>query len=155
MCTMRENPTEAWSTNSDRPSSASGELIPLLLRRAITGESIEIAAPSAIIGRHSEADVRLSDPDVSRQHCRITVEDGMWRIVDLRSTNGVYLNDVRRTEATLYPGDRLQIGSVELVVERAMPKRSIKGPRGRAEAILSIARAVSQPGASTIRRRAG
>src|SRR5438067_1421 len=104
---MSDLPTTVWS--SPAPADSSAPVSPLRLRRELSAEIVEIASTSAVVGRHTEADLRLSGPDVSRRHCRIGVEDGMWRIVDLASTNGVYLNGVRLTEANLYPGDRLRI----------------------------------------------
>jgi pSer/pThr/pTyr-binding forkhead associated (FHA) protein len=139
---MSELPTTVWSSSSSQDSANSGPFTALRLRRELSGEVVEIARPTAVVGRHTEADLRLHDPDVSRRHCRIGVEDGMWRIVDLESTNGVYLNGVRLSEANLYPGDRLRIGSIDFVVERAMPQRGIRGMKSRA--LESIARAVAQ-----------
>ena len=140
---MSELPTTICSMSATLPDSAvRAPFTPLRLRREISGEIVEIGSDTAIVGRHSEADLRLIDPDVSRRHCRIGVEDGMWRVVDLASTNGVYLNGVRLTEANLYPGDRLRIGSIEFVVERAMPQRGIRGMKSRT--IEAIAKAVSQ-----------
>jgi pSer/pThr/pTyr-binding forkhead associated (FHA) protein len=148
MRSMSENPTETWQLPAPQldatNSSSRPPLIPLRLRREPTGEAIEIAAESAVVGRHSESDVRLNDADVSRRHCRIALEDGLWRVRDLESTNGIFLNGVSMKDAVLYPGDRLRIGSAEFVVERAMPQRSIKGAQARADALRSIARAVSQ-----------
>jgi pSer/pThr/pTyr-binding forkhead associated (FHA) protein len=140
---MSELPSTISSMNATLPDSAiRAPFTPLRLRREASGEIVEIDRDSAVIGRHTECDLRLVDPDVSRRHCRIGVEDGMWRIVDLASTNGIFLNGVRLAEANLYPGDRLRIGSIEFVVERAMPQRGIRGMKSRT--IEAIAKAVSQ-----------
>ena len=45
-------------------------------------------------------------------------------IRDLRSRNGVLVNGVPRQEATLQPGDRIMIGSVE-AFNRAVMRRSV------------------------------
>jgi two-component system, cell cycle response regulator len=140
---MSDLSTTVWSANSTLPDSAiRGPFTPLRLRREATGEIVEFGRDTAVIGRHSEADLRLVDPDVSRRHCRVGVVDGMWRIVDLASTNGIYLNGVRLAGANLYPGDRLRIGSIEFIVERAMPQRGIRGMKSRT--IEAIAKAISQ-----------
>jgi two-component system, cell cycle response regulator len=140
---MSELPSTICSMNATLPDSAvRAPFTPLRLRREITGEIVEIARDSAVVGRHSDADLRLVDPDVSRRHCRIGVEDGMWRVVDLASTNGIYLNGVRLSEANLYPGDRLRIGSIEFLVERAMPQRGIRGLKSKT--IEAIAKAISK-----------
>ena len=84
---------------------------------------IEVDRPIAIFGRHSGAELRFVFAEVSRRHCRFTFENGQWRICDLHSLNGIILNGQRVTEATLYAGDRLQIGCVKLLVESATTVR--------------------------------
>ena len=137
---MSDLPTTVWSSNS--ATAVRPPLPSRRCRREPSHEIVEIASPCAVVGRHTEADLRLVDPDVSRRHCRIGVEDGMWRIVDLASTNGIYLNGVRLAEANLYPGDRLRIGSIDFIVERAMPQRGIRGMKSRA--LEAIAQAVAK-----------
>jgi pSer/pThr/pTyr-binding forkhead associated (FHA) protein len=78
---------------------------------------IEVACPSAIVGRHSDADLRFVYPDVSRRHCRLAFENSQWRVHDLNSMNGVYLNKTQILDAPLYAGDVLQVGCVKLRVE--------------------------------------
>jgi hypothetical protein len=78
---------------------------------------IEVICPSAIVGRHTEADLRFAYADVSRRHCRLAFESGQWRVHDLKSTNGIYVNNTPIVEATLYTGDVLRLGCVKLLVE--------------------------------------
>jgi pSer/pThr/pTyr-binding forkhead associated (FHA) protein len=73
------------------------------------------AEGSVIIGRSREADLRLADPDTSRRHAKIVCESGRFTIQDLVSTNGTWVNDTRVDEHVLRPGDRLEIGSQEIV----------------------------------------
>ena len=49
-------------------------------------------------------DVVLRDDTVSRYHCKIVQEDSGYVLVDLRSTNGTFVNKVRIREAYLRPG---------------------------------------------------
>ncbi|HYV37887.1 MAG TPA: FHA domain-containing protein, partial [Gemmataceae bacterium] len=67
--------------------------------------------------RHSAADVRLALPDVSRRHCRFVFSDGSWRVFDLNSLNGVFVNGERLQEATVFHGDRIRIGSLTFECE--------------------------------------
>ena len=56
---------------------------------------------------------------VSRVHCRVTaLPGGELEIRDLESTNGTYVNGERIETARLAPGDRLQVGRVELIAMR-------------------------------------
>jgi len=95
--------------------------VPLRLRLEEEHATIEVSCPVAIVGRHSDADVRFAFPDVSRRHCRLAFENGQWRIRDLQSLNGVYVNNLLTVDATLYAGDMLRIGCVILLVTAATP----------------------------------
>ena len=77
--------------------------------------------PGAIktVGRAPRADFILDVALVSRLHCRLTAGDDRLEVVDLKSTNGTYVNDKRVDAATLAAGDTLRIGRVELSVDRA------------------------------------
>ena len=94
----------------------------LVLLSYPSGQPLEVAGPSAIVGRHSEADVRLPMPDVSRRHCRISYENDAWRVTDLTSTNGTFVNGLRIAEAELHPGDRLRVAGFEFEVPRVVEK---------------------------------
>ncbi|MGR8010235.1 FtsK/SpoIIIE domain-containing protein [Streptomyces hypolithicus] len=69
------------------------------------------------IGRSSDADVPLDDPDVSRLHCAVTLaEDGGVTVVDLGSTNGTALDgeDLTERPVRLAPGALLRLGESAL-----------------------------------------
>jgi pSer/pThr/pTyr-binding forkhead associated (FHA) protein len=75
------------------------------------------------VGRAPRADFILDVALVSRLHCRLTAGDDRLEVVDLKSTNGTFVNDKRIAKAKLATGDRLRIGRVELTVQRqAMAK---------------------------------
>jgi pSer/pThr/pTyr-binding forkhead associated (FHA) protein len=67
------------------------------------------------VGRGFSADLRLDDQSVSRRHA-VVVDDGAGaRILDDRSANGTFVNDVRVTDAHLQDRDVIRLGRVELV----------------------------------------
>ena len=82
---------------------------------------LEVICPEATVGRHSDVDVRLAFADISRHHCRFVFEKGVWRVYDLHSLNGVYVNNVRAFEASLYAGDCVRLGAIMLLVLSATP----------------------------------
>jgi pSer/pThr/pTyr-binding forkhead associated (FHA) protein len=71
---------------------------------------VPLTAP-VVLGRGVEADVQLPDTGVSRRHAQV---DGA-RIQDLGSTNGTRVNGSRVAEADLDDGDRITLGSTEIV----------------------------------------
>jgi len=92
---------------------------PLRLRMHPGGQAIDLTEPDLILGRHSEADLRMPLPDVSRRHCRFVFSPAGWELIDLGSLNGVYVNGVRVQRTVLEPGDTVRICSLEFEVERA------------------------------------
>jgi Nif-specific regulatory protein len=62
------------------------------------------------IGRESANLICLSDASVSRRHCIIKQEGALFKISDLESLNGTFVNDVPVKERYLEHGDRLRIG---------------------------------------------
>jgi ABC transport system ATP-binding/permease protein len=69
------------------------------------------------IGRAARADFVLDAALVSRLHCRLTAGAAELEVVDLKSTNGTFVNGERAGRATLKHGDRLGVGRVELLVD--------------------------------------
>ena len=86
----------------------------------LTGELIAVPIPleraEVILGRALEADVRINDVKVSRQHARVTTTTDAatgrsdYAITDLDSRNGVFVNNRRVREAALANGDKITIG---------------------------------------------
>jgi pSer/pThr/pTyr-binding forkhead associated (FHA) protein len=72
------------------------------------------------IGRSTGADFILDAALVSRVHCQLlALGDGALELRDLESTNGTYVNGNRiENAARLSPGDKVQVGRVELVALR-------------------------------------
>lgn len=70
---------------------------------------------SVTVGRANEADLRIMSADLSRMHVRIDRVRHGYRVVDLGSINGVFLNEVRVHSADLRDGDTIQLGNVVLL----------------------------------------
>ena len=68
------------------------------------------------VGRAPRADFIVDAALVSRLHCRLTASEQHVEVVDLKSTNGTYVNGKRVTKAHLANGDTLRVGRVELIV---------------------------------------
>ena len=70
------------------------------------------------VGRSPGAELILDAALVSRLHCRLEANDETLEVVDLESTNGIFVNGARVNRAHLLPGDKLKVGRVELQVGR-------------------------------------
>jgi hypothetical protein len=66
-------------------------------------------------GRHPESDIFLDDVTVSRRHAEFHRSGDQFRVRDVGSLNGTYLNRERIEEAALSGGDEVQIGKFRLV----------------------------------------
>ncbi len=71
---------------------------------------IPLGAPAITIGRLPENMVVLSHPQVSGRHARLEHVQGGYRIIDVGSTNHVYVNAQRVTNQLLQLGDEIRIG---------------------------------------------
>lgn len=70
-----------------------------------------------IIGRDKNASLQLFDGRVSREHAMVRYNAGQYEIADLRSTNGVYVNGARITDArVMQHGDRIEIGNAGTMI---------------------------------------
>ena len=86
----------------------------------VNGTRHPLQPPGLVIGRGSEADLRINDPGISRRHAQIQVQtsgpDLRIDIVDLGSTNGIKVNGQRVQQAALQEGSRIEIGSTRMLV---------------------------------------
>lgn len=63
------------------------------------------------LGREAINDVVLSDPEISRRHARLFVQDGQFFLEDLGSTNGTFINGRRVHAPTrLQDSDVIEFG---------------------------------------------
>jgi transcriptional regulator with GAF, ATPase, and Fis domain len=83
--------------------------------------------PRLLIGKSSSAELRLTDPLVSRRHVAIDTEERAVRVTDLRSKNGTFVNGVRVVEAWIEPGDVLRVGSTEIRLVETDGVRAVQG----------------------------
>jgi pSer/pThr/pTyr-binding forkhead associated (FHA) protein len=123
-----------------RLAEVSAEFTPLHLVIEGTETTLLVDRPEMIAGRHSEADIQLPLPDVSRRHCRFLWTAGRWQVFDLGSLNGLWINDRCVAEAFLEEGDRLQIGGFTFLVQltgAVVPEKQ--------RSLVSLLRALPRP----------
>ncbi|MGW1912134.1 FhaA domain-containing protein [Streptomyces sp. NPDC002076] len=84
----------------------------------INGTRHQISRPTLVLGRSTDADVRIDDPGVSRRHCEIRTGTPST-IQDLGSTNGIVVDGQHTTRATLRDGSRIVVGSTTVIYRQA------------------------------------
>ncbi len=105
------------ATRSEHPESVKGSGgIPCLvvIGGDKIGQQVPLTAAHTNIGRDPGCEFPLDGDMISRRHARIEAFNGNYVVVDLQSTNGTYLNDVRTTRGQLADGDRITIGKALL-----------------------------------------
>jgi transcriptional regulator with GAF, ATPase, and Fis domain len=88
-----------------------------------------------VIGTDASADLRLSDPTVSRTHCEIVLADGRVVIRDLGSRNGTFVNGVSVVCAHVTNGSVVRVGRTELAFEAG---RADSAPRSELDRFGSL-----------------
>ncbi|WP_328949450.1 DUF3662 and FHA domain-containing protein [Streptomyces sp. NBC_00184] len=103
-----------------RPPATPSPLPNTQVRRwiEINGTRHQISRPTLVMGRSTDADVRIDDPGVSRRHCEIRTGTPST-IQDLGSTNGIVVDGQHTTRATLRDGSRIVVGSTTIVYRQA------------------------------------
>jgi hypothetical protein len=79
------------------------------------GTRHELTTGRNVIGRGTEADIRLPDTGVSRKHVDVVLDGGTATAEDLGSTNGTLVNGRRISRQALADGDVIRIGHSVLV----------------------------------------
>jgi pSer/pThr/pTyr-binding forkhead associated (FHA) protein len=79
------------------------------------GSRFALDSGQTTIGRHPDSDIFLDDVTVSRRHAEVHNDGAGFRVNDVGSLNGTYLNRERIESAQLHSGDELQIGKFRLV----------------------------------------
>ena len=94
-----------------------GEVGQLIVTRGGTaGARFALADDVVTIGRHPESTIFLDDITVSRRHAEVRRSpDGQYRLADVGSLNGTYLDGERIDEAPLREGAQVQVGKFRLV----------------------------------------
>jgi len=87
----------------------------------VNGMKHPLEPPGLVVGRGTEADLRINDPGISRRHVEIRVHSPATgqqavTVVDLGSTNGMLVDGHKVQQADLSEGGTIKIGTTTMVV---------------------------------------
>ena len=90
-----------------------------IVEGANAGETVSLDEAPILVGRGSDAAIRLDDDYVSTRHARIASSGDQWFVEDLGSTNGTYIGAHRLTQpTTLQLGSTVRIGKTTLELRK-------------------------------------
>ena len=90
-----------------------------ILEGANAGETISLDLAPLLVGRGSDAAIRLDDDYVSTRHARIASSGDQWFVEDLGSTNGTYIGNARITQpTTLTLGTQVRVGKTVIELRK-------------------------------------
>jgi transcriptional regulator with PAS, ATPase and Fis domain len=83
------------------------------------GRQLVIERVKNSIGRGEDQELQLTDHQVSRRHCELSLVGGVVQLRDTESRNGTFVNEVRVFEAWIEPGARFRVGDTQLALDVA------------------------------------
>ena len=136
--------TGRFRVRSRAQASVSGpDYTPSRVSRAyvdVNGSRHPLLPPSTVVGRGTDADLKINDPGISRRHVEFTVHTGPVshdtyadleepeiHVRDLGSTNGMLVDGHRVTTARVHEGSVIKVGNTTLVV-RLVDEDAPAGP---------------------------
>lgn len=88
----------------------------IVIRGALPGKKFSLKGTSFLLGRDKSVEIQIEDPNVSRQHARLTRDGDNFLLEDLGSRNGTFLNDEQlgSDKKPLAKEDMIKVGSTVL-----------------------------------------
>ncbi|MBN1574101.1 MAG: VWA domain-containing protein [Deltaproteobacteria bacterium] len=80
------------------------------------GKSFNLKEERTKIGRTGANDISLSDDTISREHAVIDNEDGRYRLTDLASTNGTFVDGKKVSTRVIKDSDKIGFGDTEAII---------------------------------------
>jgi len=90
------------------------------------GEELVLDRSPIRLGRSDENDLQIEHPSISRKHLRLHLDNGIWKVMDAESRNGVRVNGESYAQIGLRHGDTLEVGHLRFAFVE--PRRSFQLP---------------------------
>jgi hypothetical protein len=114
-----------------------------ILTPPLQGRSFILTGPVATIGRSPDCEIILDQASISRQHARITEENGHFVLRDLDSRNGITVGGQPVRESLLENGDQFSVGDIQMRFEIiGAPAPGGDPPRGGQPTAVAASRAM-------------
>lgn len=85
------------------------------LSSSVEGQQFVLNKDKLDVGRRPSSDLVLNEPSVSAMHAQIIKRDNQWKVLNLLSSNGTFVNGEKVAEKILKAGDRISFAGVEFV----------------------------------------
>jgi diguanylate cyclase (GGDEF)-like protein len=110
---MSEPGVETWRTIPQPPRGAGrgSVLVHIYPPGPGLGSCYTLTGQPVTLGRGSDCDVRVNEGSVSRRHAVVEPDGDGYRVRDLQSTNGTFVNDLATPAGRLADGDYLRVGN--------------------------------------------
>lgn len=98
-------------------SQSADASIPALIgiSKSVTGQKFILSKSKLEVGRRPNSDVSIEDNSVSSMHAQIISSEGQWKVLNLLSSNGTFVNGEKVVEKDIFPGDRVAFAGAEFV----------------------------------------
>jgi signal transduction histidine kinase len=110
----------------------------IVIKGADEGKQFELTGDRLSAGRDSANKVRLHDTEASRRHAEFVRTAEGYRLLDVGSANGTFVNGQGAKDVLLQPGDQVRIGQTVLVFSAG--RTDAPAPAALADQINLIAR---------------
>jgi predicted component of type VI protein secretion system len=87
----------------------------IVIKGADEGKQFELTQDVLGAGRDATNAIRLHDTEISRRHAEFRLVNGAYRLADVGSANGTFVNNQPVKDVELRPGDHIRIGQSMLV----------------------------------------
>lgn len=105
------------------------------------GEDVPLKKDRILIGRRDNCDIVLRFPNVSGQHCRLSLDSGYWFVKDLDSRNGTKVNGFRISgRKRLDPGSILSVAKHQYEIQYDPDSLGASGPPPSDDDVESLLR---------------
>ncbi|MEZ4265274.1 MAG: FHA domain-containing protein [Myxococcota bacterium] len=98
----------------------------------LAGTEFEIDDDDVVLGRTDDSNIIIDHRSISRQHARISLENGTWMLADAGSSNGIKVNGEEYKQTALRKGDIIELGHVKLRFVAPGEKWAYDGPLAEA-----------------------